>query len=109
MRLLLAASVTAALLAAGCSKKASYENACKHMLNLATDELEKEIEKINKLDKDGSMKKMADGLRDKAKSSTVTDLETCKAKMEEKGVDASCVLDAKTLAQATLCAVKAKK
>jgi hypothetical protein len=105
--LLLAASVTGLLFAGGC-KKSNPEAACKHLIDLASVELEQQIEKINKLDTDGSMKKMADGLREKAKASSGSDLETCKAKMEAKGVDPSCILDAKTLAAATACMAKAK-
>ena len=34
------------MLAAGCSKKSSYEKACQHMIDLTKAELEKQIEKI---------------------------------------------------------------
>jgi hypothetical protein len=108
MRKLAAVSILLAALATGCAKKPSYENACKHMIDLATDELDKQIEKISKLDKDGSMKKMVEGMRDKAKSSRGSDLETCVKKSEEKGIDASCVLAADSLDQAMLCGRKTK-
>jgi hypothetical protein len=80
-RLLLAASVTGLLFGAGC-KKSSPEAACKHLMDLASDELEQQIVKINELDKTGSMKGFADGLREKAKASSGSDLETCKTKMD---------------------------
>jgi len=94
-------------LATGCKSKS--EKACQHMIDLATEELDKEIEKIEKLgelDKDGSMKKMAQGLREKAKAKTASDLETCATKMEEHDIDASCILDADSIAEAQRCLKK---
>jgi hypothetical protein len=92
-------------LAAGCSKSKT-DKACKHMIDLATKELDKQIVEIDRLDKDGSMKKMMVGLKEKAEAQTSSDLATCAAKMEEHDIDESCILDADTLDEAQSCLVK---
>jgi outer membrane murein-binding lipoprotein Lpp len=101
MRLLLAASVTGLLFAGGCSSKP--EKACQHMIDLATSELDKEIEKLEKLDPDGKSRQFMQQMRDRAKASTGSDLETCVTKMKEHDIDASCILGADSLDEAQRC------
>jgi hypothetical protein len=101
MRLLLAASVTGLLFAGGCSNKP--EKACKHMIDLAMTELDQQIAKLDKLDPDGKSKQLIEGMRDRAKAKTQSDLDTCVSKMKEHDVDASCILAADSLDEAQKC------
>lgn len=90
--------------ATGC--KSSHEKACKHMIDLATEELDKEIEKLEKLEKldsNNSMKGFAKELREKADKSRDTDLETCASKMKEHDIDPGCITDADSLEEAQRC------
>ncbi len=87
------------MLAAGCSKKSSSEKACQHLIDLAKADLDKEIEKIKVLDKDGSMTKFTDDMRDQANRSTKSDLATC---VTHK-IDSGCILDAASLDDASEC------
>ena len=89
-------------LAVGCSKS-KPEKACHHLMDLATEELEKEIAKIEKLDGGELSKKMAGELREQAKASSSSDIDICVRKMEEMNVDTSCVLDADSIDEATSC------
>ncbi len=92
-------------LAAGCSKPRN-EKACKHMLSLATAELDKQIDQIDKLDKDGSMKKMVVEMKERAEAQSASDLATCVSKMEEHDIDPSCILAADTLDETQSCLVR---
>ncbi|MBA2543822.1 MAG: hypothetical protein H0V17_29530 [Deltaproteobacteria bacterium] len=92
--LLLALSVST-----GCGKP-NHEKACKHMIELATEELDAEIEKIDKL---GGSKDFGKGLREAAAKSRDTDLATCASKMKEHDIDPDCINDADSLAEAQRC------
>jgi len=93
------AILAALVFATGCSKKSNYEKACQHMIDLAKDELDKEIAK---LDKQG-MGDFGKQLRERAAASTSSDLATCAKKAEEHGIDADCLNAADSLAEAQAC------
>jgi hypothetical protein len=95
----LAVLVALAAFATGCSKKSNYDKACQHLVDLAKQELDAEVEK---LDKQG-MGKLGKELRDRAEASTSSDLATCAKKAEERGIDADCVSGADSLAEAQAC------
>lgn len=87
--------------ATACSKSKT-EKACAHMIDLARAELDKQIATID----DGAMKKMLVEMKEKAEAQSDSDLATCAKKMDERDIDAGCILDADTLDEAQGCLFK---
>lgn len=102
------AVLVALLLPATACSKSSHEKACKHMIDLASKEIDKQIAELDRLDKNGSMKSMLVEMRAKAEEQRDSDLETCGKKMSEHDIDASCILDADDLEEAQGCLLKRK-
>jgi hypothetical protein len=92
--ILLIGSITTA-----CSKSSGdYRKACEHLLVLAERDLEKSIASFPE-----DMKDTGATLREQARASRDSDLATCVAKGEERGIDTKCVLGAETLDDAARC------
>jgi hypothetical protein len=101
MRTLISLSF-ALIVATGCSKKSGdYQAACEHMIELAKADIEANIQKMGP-----DMASFGKELREKAEATTKSDLETCISKSKEREVDASCILDAKTIDEVGPCLQK---
>lgn len=85
-------------LAAGCAKKADYKAACEHLIELGKADIEANIAKLGP-----EMADVGEKLRAQAAATAQSDLETCVRKSEERNVDTRCILDAKTIDEASLC------
>ena len=93
-----------ALLLAACSKP-TPEKACKHMLDLATKEIDRQLDSMQMAGGDMSTRMQGQlvAMKKERQSSRDADVDKCVKAIELRDVDPSCLADADRLHEATAC------